>query len=172
MKIHERYVGRVLHCPHCGLEFLADPTLADVDDLMEDLVPDDKRGFPWLVVVAVVVLAVAVVILGQARHSGLLADLFKPTRNPGQFANLLLEDRKPIPAAMDRETAEFVVAALEDADPGSLQALRVQGKIIDLAPATQVKLIERNRRNGSARVRVLEGQWTGRVLWVPLMTVQ
>ena len=25
LRIHERYVGRVLHCTECGTEFLADP---------------------------------------------------------------------------------------------------------------------------------------------------
>lgn len=172
LKIHERYVGRALHCPHCGTEFLADPTLADVDDLIEELVPAEKKSFPWLAILALSFLAVVVVILGQSRHTGFLAELFKPTRSPGQFANLSLDDRKPVPAAMDYETVEFLVAALEDSDAGSLQALRAQGKIVDLTPGLQVKLIEQNRRNGSARVRVLEGEWTGRVLWVPLMTVR
>lgn len=172
IKIHERYVGRTLHCPHCGTEFLADPTLADVDDLIEDLVPPEKKRFPWLAIMLLCFLAAAVVVLGQSSYSGFLAEIFRPTRSPGQFAMLVLEDRKPVPAAMDHETIEFVVAALEDSDPGSIQAIRAQGKIIDLSPGVKVKLIEQNRRNGSARVRVLEGQWTGRVLWVPLMTVR
>jgi len=172
LKIHERYVGRTLHCPHCKTEFLADPTLADVDDLIEDLAPKEEKRFPWLTILALTFLAVVVVILGQARHTGFLAELFKPTRNPGQFAKLSLEDRKPVPAAMDHETVDFIVAALEDSDVGSIQALRAQGKIVDLTPGLKVKLIEQNRSNGSARVRVLEGEWTGRVLWVPLVTVR
>lgn len=172
MKIHERYVGRVLHCQQCGTEFLADPTLADVDDLIEEFGDEKKKSFPWLAILGLVFVAVVVVLLGQSKHTGFLAEILKPTRSPGQFAKLVLEDRKPVPAAMDHETVDFVVAALEDANPGSIQALRAQGKIIDLSPGLKVKLIEQNRRNGSARVRVLEGEWTGRVVWVPLMTVR
>jgi hypothetical protein len=68
---------------------------------------------------------------------------------------------------MDHETVVFVVDALEDSDPGSLQALKIQGRIIDVESGTKIKVIERVGRDRSARVRVLEGPWTGRVLWVP-----
>jgi len=168
LKIHERYVGRALHCPKCGTEFLADPTLADIDDIIDELVPERKREIPWLpIILVVVLLAVVVLWLGQAQHGGFFGELFKANRTAGHFGVLAIEGRPRIPAAMDHETVVFVVDALEDADPGSLQALKAQGKIIDVESGTKIKVIERVRRDRSARVRVLEGPWTGRVLWVP-----
>lgn len=167
LKIHDRYVGRALHCPHCGTEFLADSSLIDVDDLLEEMAPKKPRGFPWRVLLVVVVFAALVFVLGQSNHSGFLAEVFKPTRSPGHFAILAVEEGRQVPAAMDRETITIVVGALEDPDPGSIQALKAQGTIIDVASGTKVKLIELVKREKIARVRVIEGAWTGRVLWVP-----
>jgi hypothetical protein len=169
LPIHERYVGRTLHCPHCGTEFLADPTLADVDDLMEELAEDRASGgFPWLAVLIVVAAgAVAVWWLGQSEHHGMFSDLFRANPSPGQFAELGIDGEQRVPAAMDHETIVFIVAAIEDDDPGSIEALKVQGRLIEVASGTRVKVIERARRQGAARVRILDGQWTGRVVWVP-----
>lgn len=173
LKIHDRYVGRALHCTECGTEFLADPTLADIDDLIEDLVPDEKRSFPWLAILGgVAVLTVGVLWLGQAQEGGLMARFFEPSHSAGQFVSLAMEGRERVPVAMDHETIVYVVDALEDEDPGSLDALRVQGRIIDIASGTKSRVIERVRRDRAARVRILEGQWTGRVVWVAEMTLR
>jgi len=167
LKIHERYVGRTLHCPHCGTEFLADPTLQDIDDLMEEMAPEEPRRFPLKGLLVVAVLGALLVVVGQSNHSGFLAEVFKPTRSQGGFAVVSFDDGRSVPAAMDRETIVVVVDAIEDGDPGSLQALRVQGLTVDVSPGTRVKLIELVKRDRIARVRVVEGEWTGRVLWVP-----
>ncbi len=169
LSIHERYVGRALHCPHCGTEFLADPALADVEDLMEDLARDDGRGgFPWLPVLVVAAVCAAVVWwLGQSEHSGIFARLFRANPSPGQFAVLELESERRVPAAMDHETVVFIVAAIEDDDPGAIEALAVEGRVIEVAAGTRVKVIELVRRQRAARVRILDGPWTGRVVWVP-----
>lgn len=173
LKIHDRYVGRTLHCPTCGTEFLADPTLVDIDDIIEELVPEKKRRIPWMpIIVGATLLVVVAWVLGQSDPDGFLATLFRPSRAAGQFVELRIDGRDRVPAAMDQETAVFVVNALEDADPGSLEVLRVQGRIIDVASGTQVKVIELVDRDGTARTRVLEGQWTGRVLWVPKMALR
>ena len=167
-KIPDRYVGRTLHCPSCGTEFLADPTLADIDDIIDELVPERRRSVPWLtIVLAVVVLGVLALVFGQADPHGFFAELFKAKRTPGQFAALELAGLDRVPTAMDHETVVVVVNALEDGDAGSIDMLRAQGRIIDLAPRVKVKVIERVRRDRAARVRVVEGVWTGRVLWVP-----
>lgn len=173
LKIHERYVGRVLHCTECGTEFLADPTLADIDDIIDELVPQTKRSIPWLpILLGVSVVVIGVFIFGQTDPDGFFARLFKPTRTAGQFAFLGLEGKTRVPAAMDRETAVFVIDAVEDEDPGSLQALSAQGRIIEVAGGTKIKVIEIVRRDRMARVRILDGVWTGRVLWVPMAAVR
>ena len=111
LKIHERYVGRALHCPTCGTEFLADPTLADIDDIIDELVPDRKRSIPWLPIIAgLALLVVAFLWLGTADRGGPFSKLFKPERNPGQFAVLAIAGQDRVPAAMDRETVVFLVA--------------------------------------------------------------
>jgi hypothetical protein len=173
LKIHERYVGRVLHCTECGTEFLADPGLADIDDIIDDLVPDTKRSIPWLsILFGLSVVVIGVFFFGQTDPDGLFAGLFKPTRTAGQFAFLGLDGRDRVPAAMDRETVVFVIDAVEDNDPGSLQALRAQGKIIEVASGTKIKVIEIVKRDRMARVRILDGVWTGRVLWVPAVALR
>ena len=173
LKIHDRYVGRTLHCSTCGTEFLADPTLADIDDIIDELAPERKRSIPWLpIIFSVTLLVVAALWFGQADPDGFLADLFRPSRAAGHFAELRITDRDRVPAAMDHETAVFVVNALEDADPGSLEVLKIQGRTIDVVAGTKVKVLELVGRDGIARVRVLEGQWTGRVLWVPEMALR
>ena len=172
LKIHDRYVGRTLHCPHCGTEFLADPTLVDVDDLVEELVAEKRRAFPWLSVTLVLACVAVALVLGRSTYDGVLGEIFRPTRSAGQFAVLAVEGREAVPAAMDRETIVFVVAAVEDRDAGSLQAIRAQGKLIDITEGTRVKLIEIRKRDRCARVRILDGTWAGRVVWVPLSTVR
>jgi len=170
LKIHERYVGRALHCPTCGTEFLADPTLADIEDLLPDV---PARKVPWLpILLVVVVLAVAALWLGKDAHQGIFGEFFRPTRTAGQFGVIVIEGRDVVPAAMDHETVIFVVDALEVDDPGSLQALKAQGRTIDVASGTKIKIIETIRRERTARVRVLEGPWTGRVVWVPQLAIR
>ena len=125
-----------------------------------------------LIILSLILLVVAALWLGQANHDGLFSGLFKPNRTPGQFAVLSIEGLDRVPAAMDHETVIFVVDALEDADPGSLEALNAQGRIIYVASGTKIKVIERIRRDRISRVRVLAGTWTGRVVWVPDMALQ
>jgi DNA-directed RNA polymerase subunit RPC12/RpoP len=165
LKIHERYVGRALHCPHCGVEFLADPCLADIDDIVEQIAPATRRRIPWLAIGAAIVLLAAAAWLVATAADGPLAELFRPSRQAGQFAELVLDGRERVPVAMDHETVVFVVDAVEDPDPGSLAALRVQGRIIEVASGTKVKIIERQRESRTARVRIIDGVWTGRVVW-------
>jgi len=173
LKIHERYVGRALHCPTCGTEFLADPTLADIDDIIDELVLDQKRSIPWLPIIASLTLVVvAVWWLGQANQDARFSKLFKAKRTAGQFAVLAIDGQDRVPAAMDRETVVFLVDAIEDADPGSLEVLKTQGKIIEVTSGTRIKVIELVRSDRAARVRILEGVWTGRVLWVPELALR
>jgi hypothetical protein len=169
LKIHERYVGRTLHCTECGTEFLADPTLTDIDDTMVD----DGRSRSWPLIVAIVfVLGVGALWLGQAHKSGLFSELFKPNRTAGHIAILEIAGRDTVAVALDSETVVFIVDALEDPDPGSLEALRAQGRMIEVVSGTRVKVIERVRRDRSARVRILTGVWTGRVVWAPAIALR
>jgi hypothetical protein len=165
MNVHERYVGRVLRCTACGTEFLADPTLIDIEDLLPER---DRRSGRWLAAGLMVVVAGAFAWwLGQAGHGGVFSDWFRPRKGAGQMAVLALGSGEPVPAALDQETVGIVVSAIENPDPGALQLLRVQGRLIDVTQGTTVTIIQVVRRDRAARVRILVGPWTSRVVWVP-----
>jgi hypothetical protein len=174
LKIHERYVGRTLHCTRCGTEFLADPTLADVDDIIDDLLPaKERRPFPWIwVLAAAAVLIVAGLWVVQAHRAGYFAELFKPTRSAGQVAVLAMDDHGSVPAAMDRDTVVLIAAALEADDPGSLDAIRAKQRLLEVASGTKATVIEIQRSDRIARVRILTGPWASRVLWVPSVALR
>jgi hypothetical protein len=162
LNVHERYVGRNLHCTECGTEFLADPSLID----------DDTGGVDafsrWVLAVFVLGIFGGLGWWIVQANEDFFADLFKPRRLAGHIAFLDLGNGLPVPAAPDSETVGIIVSAVENSDPGALQVLRAQGRLIEIASGTRVKVIERIRRDRAAKVRILVGPWTSRVVWVPV----
>ena len=70
-------------------------------------------------------------------------------------------------AALDHEA----VAALETMGQGNVQinvgSLMDQSRYIELPSGTNVRILEYANKSKEARIRILEGPWQSKVVWVP-----
>ena len=173
MQIHERYLGRALKCTSCRTEFEAAlpegaieeaPVLPTLPD--EDAKPGAKRFIPWLLLALVPVVAL-VWFLGQDQSEGPAKAVFRETHSVGENATVDTGLGRPVMAALDHEA----VAALETMGQGNVQinvsALMDQDRYIELPPGTNIRILEYANKGKEARIRILEGPWQSKVVWVP-----
>jgi DNA-directed RNA polymerase subunit M/transcription elongation factor TFIIS len=194
MTVAERYYGRTLHCVECGEEFVArlpvappktDRPAADTapppqserrEVVIE--VPQDagrrSRRLRWaLAVSGILVLAAALIWwLGGNREQGLGSSLFTAEKQRTQIGRLRLEDEATVPVALDRDAFDQLLAAVESNDSSSLQAFRASPRCLSLPTGTRVRVLERRKRGAEARVRILEGPESSRIVWVPIRWVK
>ena len=173
MQVHERYLGRTLKCTSCRTEFEAVfPEVAIVDEPVLHI-PDDgdakpgfKRLIPWLLLALVPVVAL-VWFLGQDQSEGPAAAVFREARSVGENATVDTGLGRPVLAALDHEA----VAALQTIGQGNVQinvgALMDQDRYIELPSGTKVRILEYANKSREARIRILEGPWQSKVVWIP-----
>jgi hypothetical protein len=149
MQVHERYLGKTLRCTSCRTEFIADPADQVVEvEPATPVVVDDKhrrspiRFFPWLLLL--IPLAALLWWLGQDQSAGSAGRLFRAERSVGELADLY--------AGSDRD---------------SLRALESEGRCLGVSAGTRIRVLERSRKDPEARVRIVEGPWASRIVWVP-----
>ena len=173
MQVHERYLGRALKCTSCRTEFEAVmpegaieeaiplPTLPD-----EDAKPGAKRFIPWLLMALVPVVAL-VWFLGQDQSEGPAKAVFREQHAVGENATVDTGLGRPVMAALDHEA----VAALETMGQGNVQinvgSLMDQSRYIELPSGTNIRVLEYANKGKEARIRILEGPWQSKVVWVP-----
>ena len=172
MQVHERYLGRALKCTSCRTEFLAELP-ADVE-IAEETVPVQesalqppkrRRFLPWFLVL--VPLVAVVWWLGQDRSSGVGDTLFRADRAVGEIGFLGTDGDGPVVAALNYDTVAVLVRAGNDPDPALMKSLVKDGNCIEVSPGTQVRVLERTDKGRASRVRILDGPWSTRVVWIP-----
>jgi hypothetical protein len=172
MQVHERYLGRNLRCTSCRTEFLAalpeDVDPAEAAPAPAPAVPDApvrgrSRRLLWIAG-ALVIAAAAVWFLGQDHDSGVL---FRPQRTVGEIAELRSDEGGPVVVAFDRTAVERLVKG--GASPSSAAAREVveNGHGLEIAAGTKARVLERADRGRLCRVRILDGSWSSRIVWVP-----
>ena len=173
MQVHERYLGRALKCTSCRTEFEAVlpegaieeasplPTLPD-----EDAKPGAKRFIPWLLLALIPVVAI-IWFLGQDQSEGLAKAMFREGHSAGENATVDAGSGRPVLVALDHEA----VGALQTLGQGNVQinvgSLMDQSRYIELPSGTNIRILEYANKGKEARIRILEGPWQSKVVWVP-----
>ena len=178
MQVHERYLGRTLKCTSCRTEFEAvfpegaivdEPVLHIPDD--GDAKPGFKRFIPWLLLALIPVVAL-VWFLGQDQSEGPASAVFREGRSVGENATVDTGLGRPVLAALDHEA----VGALQTIGQGNVQinvgALMDQDRYIELPAGTNVRVLEYANKSREARIRILEGPWQSKVVWIPTRWVR
>ncbi len=168
MQVHERYLGRTLKCTSCRTEFLAElPADAEVAEEAAPVVveiPKRSRRNYLLWILVLIPLAAIVWWLGQEDSGGVL---LRADRSPGEIGFVGTDGDGPVIAAMDYDTVAVLVQAGSDSDPALVQSLVKEGHCIELSRETQVRVLERTDKGKVSRVRVLDGPWATRIVWIP-----
>jgi predicted nucleic acid-binding Zn-ribbon protein len=172
MQVHERYLGRTLKCTACRTEFEAvipDGAIAEepvFPELEEERRSGVGRFLPWLLLLLVPVVAL-LWFLGQDQSEGPAQSVFREQRSVGENATVDTGLGRPVLAALDHEA----VAALMTLGQGNVQinigALMDQDRYIELPAGTNVRILEYANKSREARIRILEGPWQSKVVWIP-----
>ena len=137
------------------------PTLPD-----EDAKPGAKRFVPWLLLALIPVVAL-VWFLGQDQSEGPAQAVFREQHAVGENASVDSGLGRPVLVALDHEA----VAALLTFGQGNVQinigSLMDQSRYIELPSGTKIRILEYANKGKEARIRILEGPWQSKVVWVP-----
>lgn len=195
MTISERYYGRNLRCTACGEIFVARlpmaPALVQQPPATAEPVapvpppqptapaapPDPaarSRRVRGVLVVVVIAVALGALLwwLGGNREQGFGSSLFASEKQRMQIGELRFGDEPTVPVALDREAFDELVAATGSGDAASLQAFRSSPRCLELSSGTRVRVLERRKYDPEARVRVLDGPQSSRIVWVPISWVK
>ena len=178
MQVHERYVGRTLKCTTCRAEFEAE--LPEVDGVQEvvaampvDPEPGKKINRIFLAIFLLIPLAGFIWWLGQDPSEGPGGAVFRDQRAVGETATLDTGMDRPVMVALDHEA----VGALLDMTTGALQVgvsslMNNDDRFLEIEGGTKIRILEYANKDREARVRILEGPWESRIVWVPTRWVR
>lgn len=184
LTVHERYFGRRLRCTSCREPFLSvPPELAEEPAPPQPPPPPVTPGFGstsgrrrdavdratarkrWLIggVVAVVFCA-GIFWLGLPKDDSVLSPLFDRQVFRGRI--LEVADGGVRYAAIESDAAADLVATVGQ-PAARLNALQDDPRFITLAPGTTVRVMEDRKREHVLVLRVLDGPWADRKVWMP-----
>lgn len=193
MTVTERYYGRSLRCTECGEPFTAripvmpaalhrpatDAPSAGAETTVVAVAPPrdptvgPRRARALLVLGAIALSAAALLWwLGGNREQGLGSSLFATEKQRTQIGELRLEGEPTVPVALDRDSFDQLIAAVQSGDRSALQVFRASPRCLSLPAGTRVRVLERRKRGAEARVRVLDGPESSRIVWVPIRWVK
>ena len=140
-------------------------------------VPDPAAGSRrtrTLLVLAVIAAALGALLwwLGGNREEGFGSSLFAAEKQRTQIGELRFNGESTVPVALDREAFDELAAAADSADPADLRAFRASPRCLSLPAGTRVRVLERRKYDPEARVRILDGPQSSRIVWVPISWVK
>jgi hypothetical protein len=173
MQVHERYLGRTLRCTSCRTEFEAmlpegavtdEPALPELPE--DSSKPSATRFLPWIVLLLIPVVGL-LWFLGQDQSEGPVQAVFREHRSVGENATVDAGSGKPVLVALEHEA----VGALLNLGQGNVQinvsSLMDQDRFIELPSGASVRVLEYTDKGRVARIRILEGPWQSRIVWIP-----
>lgn len=173
MQVHERYVGRTLKCTSCRTEFTAElPEVGDVQELVpasvDESEPGKKTNRIFLAIFLLIPLAGFIWWLGQDQSEGPASSAFREQHVVGEIATVDTGTDRPVLVALDHEA----VGALVDMRTGAIQVgvtslINDDNRFLELEAGTKIRILEYANKNREARVRIIEGPWESRIVWVP-----
>lgn len=176
MQVHERYLGRTLKCTSCRTEFEAvlpegavidEPVLQVVDEQPK---PGGGRLFLWLLLLVPV--AALIWFLGQDQSEGPAKTIFREHHAVATNAAVDTGSGRPVMVALDHEA----VGALLTLGQGSIEinvgSLMDQDRYLELPAGTGVRILEYADKGRTARIRILEGPWQSRIVWIPTQWIR
>ena len=173
MQVHERYLGRTLKCTSCRTEFEATmpedaaPEETPLPDLPEEMKkPGASRFLPWLLLLLVPIAAL-VWFLGQDQSEGPAATVFREERSVGENATVDTGMGRPVLVALDHEAVGALHTMAQSSVKINVGALMEQDKYLELPAGTSVRVLEYASKGREARIRILEGPWQSRIVWIP-----
>jgi predicted RNA-binding Zn-ribbon protein involved in translation (DUF1610 family) len=197
MTIPERYYGRTLRCTACGETFVARLPVAPASAPPPAPPPAVEKAAPapvphpaapvaapdpaarsrrtrGILVIGVLAVALGALLwwLGGNREEGFGSSLFAAEKQRTQIGELRVDGEAMVPVALDREAFDELEAAAGSADPAALQAFRSSPRCLSLAAGTRVRVLERRKYDTEARVRILDGPQSSRIVWVPITWVK
>jgi hypothetical protein len=173
MQVHERYLGRTLKCTSCRTEFEAvmpedaapeEPTLPELPD--EGSQQSAARFIPWIVLLLIPVVGL-MWFLGQDQSEGPAETVFRTQRTAGSNATVDTGMDRPVLVALEYEAVGPLVTMSQGSVQINVNALMDQKRYIELPSGTSVRVLEYADKSRVARVRILQGPWQSRIVWVP-----
>lgn len=178
MQVHERYVGRTLKCTSCRTEFTAEMPPEGAPEppaaVEAPVVEEQKRANLWLVAIVLLIpLAGFIWWLGQDQSEGPASAVFGDRKAVGELAALRVAGDQPVLVALDQQS----VGALVDMRDGAVQIgvgslMKDDGRFLTVSPGTRVRVLEYANGDREARIRIVEGEWVSRIVWVPARWVK
>lgn len=195
MTIPERYYGRTLRCTACGETFVArlpvapapaPPVAAHAEPVAPvsppqpavPAAPPDPAARSRRIRLGLVLGGIAVALgtllwwLGGNREQGFGSSLFAAEKQRLQIGELRFGDEPMVPVALDREAFDELMAASGSGEASALRDFRSSPRCLELAAGTRVRVLERRKYDADARVRVLDGPQSSRIVWVPISWVK
>jgi len=185
LQVHERYYGKTLRCTTCRAEFEADPhgpsAAADGSTAAGGIGGEGFADAPcrfrfrrWMGVAALLLVVIAAVLwwLGGNRQSGFGNEAFRVKKSRTDLGVLRNGGEAAVTVALDRETVDELIGALKVNDVTAVRQLLDSSRCIQLPAGTRVRVLERRKRSAATRVRVLDGPWSSRIVWVPVQWIE
>jgi hypothetical protein len=173
MQVHERYLGRTLKCTSCRTEFEAalpegmvaeEPALPELPG--DSSKPSVTRFIPWLVLLLIPVVGL-LWFLGQDQSEGPAETVFRAQRSVGSNATVDTGMDRPVLVALEHEAVGPLVTLGQGSVQVNVNALMDQKRYIELPSGTPVRILEYTDKGRVARIRILEGPWQSRIVWIP-----